>query len=267
MDNKNRKDWDKYLQKFAVKGQEKLVGQLRLMLNSKQGIDSAQSGESDKSPAKKVVGRKLLFDLMDSIRDDSKNNNQLTDKPKNIYFEVLCKPVFYPDKIDPADLEKTQQKISDSSHDSFEFSVFIPESGIFYARNITTESKQNKPDIFDPKVQSLMIAETLISLGRLYQNLGLNFRDRFDIVFRYNNAVNLAIGSIGPETFLPSIKYNKEELTFYVVRELHEILGQTGEMASEIIIELLKKLRYQGIVNRQFFIHTISKHMAKNNSI
>ena len=159
-------------------------------------------------------------------------------------------------------LEKTYQRVSDSFDDSFEFSVFIPESGIFYAKKRTSESKQNRPDIFDPKFQSLAIAESLISLGRLYKKLGLNFRDRFDIVFRYNNATDLAVGSISPETFLPSVKYKKEELTFYVVRELHEIMGRTADITAEIIIEMLKKLRYQGIVNKDFFIHAISKHLA-----
>ncbi len=263
MDKKNRKDLDKRLQKFAIKGQEKLVGQLRQILNSKQDNAPAKEPDSEESPPNRFNGRAQLFVLMDSFREKIEINNQSKEKTENIFFEILCKPLIYPNKNNLTNLEKTQQMVANNFGGNSDFSVFIPESGIFYARNRTNESKQNLPNIFDPKVQSLTIAETFIQLGKLYQNLGLNYRDRFDIVLRYNDATNLAVGSVSPETFLPSANYKEKYLTIYVVRELHELLGQTADTTAVIIIELLKRLRYQGIVNKDFFIHAISKHLAQ----
>ncbi len=297
MDRKYREDIDKYLQKFAVKGQEKLVNQLRQMLNPRKNEAPTKNGELKKSSSKEFIGRKKLFDLMDSFRIEAEKNSQLKEKNRYLHFELLCKPLVYPNNINLARIKNSLQSASteyqnrsfilyppenETSHmeinerqydciksrsnnnDSSGFWIYVPESGIFYARNVTAESIHNKPDIFDPKVQSLTIAEAFIFLGGLYQNLGLNFRDKLDIVFRYSKASNLAVGSISPETFLPSVKYKKEDLTFYVVRELHELLGRTADMTAEIIIEILKKLRYQGIVNKDFFIHAISKHFAVN---
>ncbi len=262
MDKKNREDLDKRLQKFAVKGQEKLVGQLRQMLNSNQDKTPANNPESEGPSPTKIDGQTQLITLMDSFREKIEINNQSKEKSENIFLEILWKPQIYTDKNNPANLEKTQQKIANSFTDSSDFSFFIPESGILYARKITDESKINRPDIFDPKVQSITIAESFIFMGKLYQNLGLNFRDRIEIVFRYNDATDLAVGSVSPETFLPSANYKEENLTLYVVRELHELLGHAAATSAEIIIELLKKLRYQGIVNKDFFIHAISKHLA-----
>ncbi len=253
---------DKRLQKFSAKGQEKLVGQLRQMLSSKQDMAPANKPDSEGSPPTKFGGQAQLFVLMDSFREKIDINNQSKEKTQSLYFEILCKPLIYQDKNNLTNLEKTQQMVANSFGGNSDFSFFIPESGIFYARNRTSESKQNRPNIFDPKVQSLTIAETFIFLGKLYQNLGLNFRDKFEIIFRYNNATDLAVGSVSPETFLPSANYKEEYLTFYVVRELFELLAQTADTTAAIIIELLKKLRYQGMVNKDFFIHAIGKHLA-----
>lgn len=279
MDKKNREDLDKHLQKFAVKGQEKLVGQLRQMLNPKQDNVPSINAESKKISSKEFLGRKNLFELMDSFRGEIKKYHQPEENTKQLRFELLCRPIEYPNNIDLTKIKKSLPTISaehidinkkqfdcfriqDGNNNDKGYSVFVPENGIFYSRHITSESKKNQPDKFDPKVQSLVIADAFILLGKLYQNLGLNFRDRLDIVFRYNDATNLAVRSISPETFLPSTKYKKEDLTFYVVRQLHELLGRTADTTSEIIIELLKKLRYQGIVNKNFFVHCISKHLA-----
>ena len=262
MDKKNREDLEKRLQKFAVKGQGRLVGQLRQMLNSNQEKVPANRLDSEGSPPTKFDNRTQLFDLMDSFKEKLEINNQSKEKSENIFLEILCKPLLYPDKNNLTNLEKTQQMAANSFSEDSDFIFFIPESGILYIRRITDESKNNRPDIFDPKVQSLTIAETFILLGKLYQNLGLNFRDRFEIVFRYNDTTNLAVGSVSPETFLPSANYKEENLTLYIVRELSELLGQTADTTAVIITELLKKLRYQGIVNKDFFIHAISKHLA-----
>lgn len=280
MDKKSPKELDKYLRKFAIGGQKKLVAQLRQMLTPSRGKTSPKSGESDKSASHEFSGRDKLFELMDVFRNEPEKYYQPDEQSQPLWLELLCRPINHPDNTDPSFIKRYLQsditvkieiikrkieciKIQHNNNDSQCYGIYVPENGLFYSRNKTAESKQNRPNIFDPKVQSITIAEALISLGRLYQKLGLNYRDRFDIVFRYSNATNLAIGSISTETFLPSTKYKKEELTFYVVRELHEILNRTADITAEIIIEILKKLRYQGIVNKDFFVHAISKHLAQ----
>jgi len=279
MDKKNRKDLDKYLQKFAVRGQEKLIYQLRQMLNPERDKVSSKSTESKKSSSREFIGRDKLFELMNTFRNETGKYKRPKAKNRYLYIELLCRPFVYPDNIDITEIKKYLQ--SDSTiqigindklfncitnqgqkKESFDFSIFVPKNGLFYTRNRSTESIQNKPDIFDPKIQSITAAGALVFLGRLYKSLGLNSRDRLDIAFRYNNAVDLAVGSIGPETFLPSVKFGEENLTFYAVRELHELLGQTAETTAVIIIELLKKLHYQGIVNKDFFVHAVSKYLA-----
>ncbi|MCP4706920.1 MAG: hypothetical protein GY865_20155 [candidate division Zixibacteria bacterium] len=263
MDKKSKEDLDKCLQKFAVKGQGKLVGQLRQMLGSEQNKTLTEKQGIKKTSSKVNIGNKQLYVLMDSLRNEIKRQNQFEKKSANIYFEILCKPVIKSANIDPVNLKKAQQIISDCFACKSKFSLFKPEAGILYIRNITPESSKNYPNIFDPKVQAIVIADILKIIARFYQTIKLGFRDKIDIVFRYSDAVDLVVGSISPETFLPSVKYKEENLTHDFICELHTLLGQTADITAEIIIELLKQLRYQGIVNKNFFFHAISKHLAR----
>ncbi len=263
MGKKSKEDLDKYLQKFAVKGQEKLVGQLRQMLNSKQNKAHTKKQDIKNISSKISIGNEQLYILMDSYKNEIKRQNQFEMKSANIYFEILCKPVIKSANIDPANLKKAQQVIPDCFACKSKLSLFKPESGIFYIRIITAESEKKSPNVFDPKIQSLTIAENLISIGKFYQNLGLNYRDKLKVAFRYSNAVDLSVGSISPETFLPSVKYNEENLTHDISCELYILLGQTADISAEIVIKLLKKLNYQGIVNKDFFTHAINKHLSK----
>lgn len=265
MDKKNREDLEKYLLKFSVKGQEKLVGQLRQMLRTKPEENPAKDGDTTKTSSVQFVGREKLFELMDSFRDESKKAIQREGKDSYLFFELLCKPVVFHHQIAHDFFNKTvQMTLAEFKNQSFTYFSQDPESGMVYGLKPTDESKQNRPNVFDPKVESISLAGAFMFLGRLYRNLGLNYGDKFDVLFRYSKCADLAVGSIGPETFLPSVKYKKEYLTFYVVRQLHEIVGQTADMTAEIIIEILKKLRYQGIVNKDFFIHSVSKYMSTN---
>jgi len=295
LDNKTPEELDRYLRKFAIEGREKLVNQLRQMLKQGQEKPAPARTESDKSGPQKSSLREYLFSQMDYFKEERDKKYRPLRMDKIVIREILCRPPDSRDKFDidaaiaainnisakasqnpaifhqsdPDNLRKSEGNVlsapcdySNQSVGDYRYWAFSCDTGQLYVVNTTRESIAGKPDIFDPKAQSLFIVEVLMSIGQLYYSLGLGPAEYLELAFRYSDATHLAVGSIGAETFLPSREYNQKYLTLFVARSMRDILGKKSEITVDIVMELLKRLKYQGIVNRDFFMHAIMKHLT-----
>lgn len=273
---------DRYLRKFAIDGQEKLVNQLRQMVK-----EAAAQKQTD------PVSRQGIYDTMDVYHTESQKFDKSAESENSVSLEIICRPYKFGKNIEVADVkmairrasrdgkygrilfappDDSNLKVNENNNvyayksngpSQFQYFALSPDKAEFYSRNTTQESEAGHPKIFDPASEVLSIGEAILIIGPLYQILGLNYCTDLHIGFRYMNALNMLVGSTGPDYFLPSDKYKNEQLTLYVARSLQEILGKPAQIATDIIFGLLGKLRYQGIVRKDYFIHAFIKHFAK----
>jgi len=244
------KELEKRLEKFAVDGQKKLVNQLRQMIQAETGQRIPENTDIRK---KSVSSRDDLFRLMDSMQEQTREQFVFGTAENPVFLECLMIPSAGSLPDIPDDYKTAFDEIQIINKQ------FLIDRFVFYSRNITKESGSGQPHIFDPKVQAVIIAEMLTEIGRFYRGLNLAPTATIAVAFRYSDAGHLAVGSISPETFLPTSPYGDTDLTLYISRRLHELVNDVVEITADIIIELLKRLKYQGIVNRDFFIHAIIK--------
>ena len=272
---------DRYLRKFAVDGQEKLVNQLRQMV--KEASAQKQTGP---------VNRQGIYDTMDACYTESQKFDKSAESENSVSMEIICRPYKFGKTIEITDVKKAIRKASRDGKYSrilfappddsgfmvneinnicayksngpshFQYFALSPDRAEFYSLNTTQESDAGNPKIFDPALEALSIGEAILIIGTLYQNLGLNYRTDLHIGFRFRNALEMTVGSTGPDYFLPSDKYKIEQLTLYVARSLQELLGKPAEIVTDCIFGLLGKLRYQGIVRKDYFIHAFNKHFS-----
>lgn len=272
-------------EKLKEAGQNKLAGQLEYLF-----------GFSPAKPSSKSATRADLLSLMDKFRKKAFEFDRLENKDGPTYFDILISPVDFKTNINPGTVREALEKTADIFSDSpvfyrpdtdsapeweddrvyayqnnpdgkknlFGYWLFTFNTAALYVVHSTGESIRERPEIFDPKIESCMIADLLIAAGSLYKWMSFRPQQSIDMVLRYENAGGLSVGSLGEDYFLPSRKYQDKSLSLYVVRPLYNLLGRTPEITADIILELLKRLHYQGIVNRNYFLHAVAKHIGKD---
>jgi hypothetical protein len=148
----------------------------------------------------------------------------------------------------------------------FDYWAFYYETDIFYSRNLSVFSRLNKPKYFSIVDEGKIMGEVIISIGRLYYNLGISLNTNILGAVRYSPTTEMTAVTSGPFNRLLSPPYSDYQLTYKITRPLSDYLNKSATLASEITSSLLSKLGPWNVFGKESFISDIESHlkMPKN---
>lgn len=237
-----------------------------------------------------------LFKEMNKYKIESDIYNNLKDKKDLIYYEISCYPINYLNSINIDAIDNALKEAS-VNYRGWPFIFYLPTSrcpprrddkkifayeneplirkytfyywafyhkGIFYSRNLTLESSidQSKKK-FDPIVQSIIIGEAIISIGRLFHALAIPLDKILRLSLRYSHTKKMKVSSVGDYDICESNEFLGENLTYETQSTLSDFLNKTSELTANSILSLNKKLGYQGTLGFDFFKKKVEEHLKK----
>lgn len=147
--------------------------------------------------------------------------------------------------------------------------AFDYSRGIFYAKNMTTESSLGKPDHFDPSLQVSLLAEAFIAIGRLFDALNYPREGELDFVVRYRPMKDVKVATTNQHRFrlFSSSEYIDDLLTHSICKNLNSFLTLTADTAATFTMELVHKMGYRGNLQATVLQTLADKHLAKGHQI
>ena len=153
-------------------------------------------------------------------------------------------------------------------YQKFEYWAFNYLAGLLYTQDLTYESSYGTPLVFNPVFQANLMAEAVVTIGRLYDGIGLPADTAIKTEITYLPAKGIKVGTHDEFQFRvrESAPYSGERLHLVLTEPLAGYLSKTTEIASNGIHELVGRLGYRG--NLLESLKTVTKqHLAKGHKV
>lgn len=138
----------------------------------------------------------------------------------------------------------------------------LTDSGIFYSKNLTRESKAGKPSKFDFTWQCPDIAEAIIALGRIYDTLGVDLDDSIEVLLKYYPAKGMQVSSLREDIYLSASQpFQGDSLTHRTKIKVMDLKNRPDDVAADVTLTLLRKLGYEHRPNRESLVQKAKDHL------
>jgi hypothetical protein len=170
-----------------------------------------------------------------------------------------CPPRFDEDSIWALDVEPTFER------PAFDYWLFNYTRSLFYKVQITPESSVGLGSDLDAYTQAKLLAEALLSTGRLYQNLGFQVDAPISILLKYANLSESRI-TVMSRSQMPH-PYAGSQVVLNTNASLNELLMRPWSLAGELVSEIGRRVGVDRALPLNIMEALARKHLSNGRLI
>jgi hypothetical protein len=274
--------YDELLQRCFLSRREDLI----------KAFEQILRGIQEKEPTSDLIDS---IALMDTLKEHAEQNNPYRDKADFAYFEIIAFPHIGQLDIKPDIARKSLKQASFSyrgwpfifyfidvpellpqhsntkiysvvAHpfykNEFYYWAFYYNRGIFYSRNMTRESCQNRPKDFFIWDNAKLIGEAILSLGRLYSGLEIPLDTKIEVNIRYSPANGMRAMRSDTAIRAFSSGFDDSHLTTKLTKSIIDFMNNPHKLAGETIIAIISKMGCSDGFNQMQFESAVEKYLS-----